>query len=59
MDYIMQLLRQSLQRYVTIFTNAQCYEFNTRSNNFGAGSKRFDNSCISRPERSFIDRLPF
>jgi len=55
----MQLLRQSLQRYVTIFTNAQYYEFNTRSSNFGAGSKRNYNSCISRPERSFIDGLPF
>jgi len=39
------LLRQSLQRHVTVVTNAQRYEF---------GSKRFDNPHVSRPERSFI-----
>ena len=47
------LLRKSLQRYVTIFTNAQRYELNARSNNFGSGSKRPDNFHASRSERSF------
>jgi len=47
------LLRKSLQRYVTIFTNPQCYEFNARSSNFSIGGKRFDNSCAFRPDIGF------
>ena len=47
------LLRKSLQRYVTIFTNAQCYEFNPRLSNFSIGGKRFDNFCAFRPDKGF------
>ena len=47
-------LRRSLQRYVTIFTNAHRYEFNARSSNFITSSKRFYNHNVSRQERNVM-----
>ena len=46
-------LRQSLQRYITIYTNAQRYEVNSRSTQ---NNKRPDKSDAFRPVRNFTDQ---
>ena len=50
-------LRQSLQRYITIYTNAQQYEVNTRSTHFSTSNKRLDKSNAFRPVKDSTDHI--
>ena len=50
-------LRQSLQRYITIYTNAQQYEVNTRSTHFSTSNKRCDKSDAFRPVKDSTDHI--
>ena len=49
-------LRQSLQRYITIYTNAQRYEVNSRSTHFNVSNKTPDKSDAFRPVRNFTEQ---
>ena len=50
-------LRQSFQRYITIYTNAQRYEVNTRSTHFSKSNKRFNKSNAFRPVKDSTDHI--
>ena len=49
-------LRQPLQRYITIHTNAQWYEVNSKSTHCNVSNRRPDKSDTFRPVRNFTEQ---
>ena len=50
-------LRQSFQLYITLYTNAQWYEVNTRSTHFSTSNKRYDKFNAFRPVKDCTDHI--